>query len=115
MPVSAIESPQSSSRSPSIDEPDPEPAPPPTDDDHDGRVGADDRCPDQAETYEGSSDDDGCPDQPSLVRLSADGRQIELLAPVVWINAWKGEFAGDQAVLADLADLLRTLPDLRVD
>jgi OOP family OmpA-OmpF porin len=85
------------------------------DDDHDGRVGAADRCPDQAETYEGTADDDGCPDEPSLVRLSSDGAQIELLEPVQWKDAWRGALVLDQAVLRDLAALLWALPELRVE
>ncbi len=47
------------------DDPAPRAAPPPpleTDRDHDGLVGAADRCPDNAEDKDGTDDTDGCPD-----------------------------------------------------
>ena len=40
----------------------PVPPPVPTDRDHDGIVGAADRCPEQAEDLDGNADTDGCPD-----------------------------------------------------
>ncbi|MCA9710093.1 MAG: OmpA family protein, partial [Myxococcales bacterium] len=53
------------------------------DGDDDGRPDAEDRCPDQAEVYNGVDDHDGCPDDPpSLVRVDERAGRIELLAKV---------------------------------
>jgi OmpA family len=84
--------------------------------DHDGRLGPADRCPAQAETYEGTDDDDGCPDAPSLVRLSDAGDRIELLAKVVWKNAGSGILAEPEpVVLRDLAALMHALPGVEIE
>jgi len=88
-----------------------EPPAPPVDADGDGRIGADDHCPDQPESVNGFTDADGCPDQ-----IPAD------------LAAHTGELAGvhfepnsvrltraSRPVLDELAVVLAAYPDARIE
>jgi OOP family OmpA-OmpF porin len=97
----------------------PEPAAPPerpADTDHDFVLDPDDRCPDAAETYEGTDDHDGCPDQASFVHPTVDGKRIELLEPIAWKDAFRGTLAEPEpSALRDLAALLSARPELVIE
>ena len=78
--------------------------------DHDGIVGEQDRCPNEAETWNGKDDADGCPDGEPLVRL--DGDRLLLTEPL----RFRGT-AVDKAsmpALQAVASLLARLPWPRV-
>jgi outer membrane protein OmpA-like peptidoglycan-associated protein len=86
-------------------------ASPAGDNDRDGIMDVEDRCPSEAETYNGADDDDGCPDRGRVVVRSMS---IEILNSV--------EFESDRAVIKPasypiLDAILRTLqgnPDIEL-
>ncbi len=82
------------------------------DTDHDGVVDVVDRCPQEAETYNGQEDTDGCPD---AGRVQITGEQIRILHMVTFDANSSTVRARDQQLIDALVSVLRANPQLRVE
>ncbi len=90
---------------------------PAVDADHDGILDppdGPDRCPTQAETFNGQDDEDGCPDGESLAQ--ADGGSIRILQQVNF-RTDRDEIIGARSfqVLDSVVSILRTMPGIQLD
>jgi len=97
---------------PPDEEPGAESAPPPADADGDGVTGADDRCPEKAETKNGFEDGDGCPDEAPLAYL--DGDSMVLAEPVSFAPGGKLARSSD-GLLDAMAKALEAAPGTKVE
>jgi outer membrane protein OmpA-like peptidoglycan-associated protein len=84
----------------------PTPPPVPGDRDGDGVVDEADRCPEQAENYDGFEDDDGCPDQ-----ADTDGDGIPDVLDACVLQAEDVDGRADTDGCPDLDDDLDGIPD----
>jgi len=81
------------------------------DPDGDGLVGADDRCPDQAETKNGFEDSDGCPDElPAAVKSF-----VGVIAGIEFDNAKATIRKKSEGSLDKAISVLNEYPSLRVE
>ena len=85
---------------------------PETDADRDGIVDTDDRCPLEPESKNGQDDGDGCPDVLPQITLQGILKQM---ADRILFDFDKAELdAADRAVLAEVAALLATTPEIEL-
>jgi outer membrane protein OmpA-like peptidoglycan-associated protein len=99
-----------------VEEPAPEPvadageAPPQPDGDQDAIPDADDQCPTEPETYNGTDDADGCPDNLKVVVISCPHPQ-----PVTYVYFEKGSAKikkSSEAILHEVAKVLEDNPQI---
>lgn len=84
------------------------PAAPVDDPDGDTFVGAEDKCPKEAETFDGKDDDDGCPEPPPKPGEKARKPLVEVVAGTLTPNGMLA-FDKDDAVEPGAKPLLRAL------
>jgi outer membrane protein OmpA-like peptidoglycan-associated protein len=81
------------------------------DSDRDGIPDANDRCPNETETFNGAQDDDGCPDH-GTVRVEAS--MLRILERVSFTEGSSALAPAQQPVLDAVAATLRANPQIRV-
>jgi len=78
--------------------------------DGDGIADVDDKCPDEAETYNGYDDNDGCPDRGRVIVSSTS---IEVLEQVYFKRGSDSLAGPSQPIVDAIAATLRGNPDIR--